>query len=135
VESKALRPGGPIGIEAVLREQFHMPAKLDIGIEAAARTVRQKIEQTQLRCERLDVSDRPVRRGALFDLSGARVPFPAGKGYERCYVALIDPDVDAEWGHPAHFAFVPAEGDVVIQDTQFPEHAKGVVRLFRVPLR
>jgi hypothetical protein len=68
-------------------------------------------------------------------MSGARVAFPPGTTFERCYVALVDPQVEAEWGHDAKRAFVPAEGDgeVVLRDTSFPEYAKGAVRLFRVP--
>jgi hypothetical protein len=137
VANKALRPGGPIGVEAVLREQFGVPPKPDIGFEAAAQAVRDAIARGAISCQRLEVSDRPVRRGALFDMSGARVPFPAGKEYERSYVALVDPDVEAQWAHSAHWAFVPAEGngDVVLQDTRFAAHMKGAARFFTVPLR
>lgn len=137
MESKALRPHGSIGVEAVLPEQFKVPARPTIGFEAAALLIRDHIAREGLRCERLELSERPARRGALRDMSGARVPFPAGKQYDRCYVALVNPDVEAQWGHPAHFAFVPAEGNsvVVLQVTQFPEHPKGSVRLFEVPPR
>jgi hypothetical protein len=107
-----------------------------IGREGAARLVRERIAADGLRCERLDLSDETVRRGTLFDMSGARVLFPKGKPYDRCYVALIDPDVAARWTHPAYWAFVPADGSdiVVIQPTERPEHASGQVRLRPVPL-
>jgi hypothetical protein len=107
-----------------------------IGREQAAERVRQKIAAEGLRCERLDLSDEPVDRRALFDMSGARVPFPFPEdpAYDRCYVALVDPDVGLGWAHEAHWAFVPAdgEGEVVLQDTKLPEHMLGPVRLFPV---
>lgn len=133
--SERKRPGGPIGIEAVLREQFKVPATPNIGRAAASKLVREKIAAAALRCERLDLSDEPVHRGALFDMSGLRVPFPPGESYDRCYVALIDPSAHVQWAHRAHWAFAPAdgEGDVVLQDTDFPEHALGSVRFHSVP--
>jgi hypothetical protein len=129
------RPGSAPGIEAVLRDQFEVRTKATLGVAAAAERVRAKIAAERLTCERLDLSDDPVRRGALFDMSGARVPFPPGRAYDRCYVALIDPDTRLGWGHDAHWAFVPAdgEGDVVVQDTDLPEHALGPVRFHPVP--
>jgi hypothetical protein len=137
METNPLRPGGPIGVDAVLPRQFKAPSKPVIGIEAATQLVRDAIAQGALQCERLAVSSRPVHRGALLDMSGARVPFPAGEQYDRCYVALVDPDMDAQWAHPAHWAFIPAEGNgaVVLQDTSLAEHYKGAVRLFGMPLR
>jgi hypothetical protein len=123
-------------MEAVLREQFEVPATPTMNRAAAAKRVRDKIAAEGLRCERLDLSDDAVPRGALFDMSGAPVPFPEGDEYGRCYVALIDPDTRLQWAHRAHWAFVPAsgEGDIVVRETDFPEHAKGRVRLFPVPL-
>ena len=132
--SSARKPGGPAGLEAVTERQFGVPVRPAIGRDEAARRVRERIAEGGLRCERLDVSDKPVPRGTFFDMSGARVPFPEGEAYDHCYVALIDPDVAARWTHPAHFAFVPAGGNdaVVIQATDRPEHPSGQVRLFPV---
>jgi len=83
-------------------------------------------------CQGLALSDQPVARGALFDASGARVLFPEGPAYDRCYVALIDPEpATVRWAHPAHWAFVPADGDgdVILRPTELPEHNTGPVRL------
>ncbi|HSN99280.1 MAG TPA: hypothetical protein VLS89_13385 [Candidatus Nanopelagicales bacterium] len=134
--SDVRRPGLPPGLPGVIEQGFDVPVTPTIGIEQAARLVREKIAAERLRCERLDVSELPVQRGALFDMSGARVPFPEGAAYDTCYVALIDPQVDAQWGHPAYWAFVPVDGGaaVVIQSTEFPENAVGAVRLYPVPL-
>lgn len=133
--SDVLRPGLHPGLGEVLREGFGVPLTPAIGFHAAARRVREKIAADQIPCERLDISDVPVQRGALFDMSGVRVPFPAGPAYDICYVALVDPEPDAQWSHPACWAFVPVdgEGDVVVQPTDFPENAMGSVRLYRAP--
>lgn len=132
--SEPRRPGGPPGIEAMLRAGFHVPVTPSIGRAEAARRVLAEVTAQGKRCERLDVSDQPVRRGALFNAAGARVSFPEGKAFDRCYVALIDPDPRARWAHAAHWAFVPAdgEGDVVLQKTELPESASGPVRLLPV---
>jgi hypothetical protein len=139
VESKngEKRPGGPAGMAAVLPGQFKVSAMPAIGVEAAMRILRETIQKENLRCESLAVSGSPARRGSLRDMSGAPVPFPEGKEYERCYVGFVDPDVDAEWGHPAHWVFLPAEGNgtAALQDTDLPELPKGPVRMFRVPRR
>jgi hypothetical protein len=129
--SEPLRPGTAPGLVHIVEERFKVPANPAIGRVEAARLVRAKIEAKGTPCERLDLSDIPVRRGALFDMAGTRVPFPAGEPYERCYVALVDPRADAQWAHPALWAFVPAAGDgeVVLQSTELPEHALGAVRL------
>jgi hypothetical protein len=134
MESETKRPGAPSGVGAILRDLYGMPERPTIDREDARSRVREKAEA--LGCERLDLSLDPVRRGALVDMSGARVPFPGGKAYDRCFVALIDPDVDAGWGHAAFWAFVPAvgDGDVVVQTTQFPEHGSSPVRFSRMPL-
>jgi hypothetical protein len=115
----------------VLREQYDVPVAPTVGRALAAQRVREKIATAGLACERLDLSGRPVHRGALFDMSGERVPFPAGGAYDNCYVALIDPDAGLGWAHDAHWAFVPedGDGDVVVQDTDLPEHGLGPVRL------
>ncbi len=127
--SKPLRPGTAPGFEAILADLFRV--RPSIGRVEAARLIRAKIDLDGLRCERLDVSDVPVQRGLLIDMAGTRVPFPEGEPYRSCYVALVDPSVDALWGHPALWAFIPesGDGDVVFQPTQFPEHALGAVRL------
>ncbi len=135
--SKALRPGGSIGVEAVLREQFKVSPVPNIGWAAAVRRVHDRLAPADApRCKRLDVSDAPIPRGALFDMSGARVPFPQGERYDRSFVALVDPDPGLGWAHRAYWAFVPAggEGDVVLQETDLPEHANGRVRMLLVPL-
>lgn len=125
------RPGGRPGLAAIVADQFEVSADPVINRAEAARRIRAKIAADGVPCERLDISDVPVRRGALFDMEGARVPFPDGDIYESCYVGLIDPTVDAQWAHPAHWAFVPAEprGEVVLRSTNFPPHALGAVRL------
>lgn len=137
MESKAQRPRGSAGIERVLLDQFNVPSTPAIGVEAAVHLLRETIQKENVRCESLAVSGLPVRRGSLLDMSGARVPFPEGKEYDRCYVGFIDPDLDAEWAHPAHWVFVPAEGngEPVLQDTDLPELPKGLVHMFWVPRR
>ena len=130
--SKTLRPGGPSGIENILREEFGVPAVPTIGRQAALELVRQLIQNQGMRCEWLALSDQPVARGALFDASGSRVPFPDGAAYERCYVALIDPEpATVRWAHPAHWAFIPVEegGHLSLRETTLPEHEGGLVRL------
>jgi hypothetical protein len=132
--SEAARSSPPSGVSAVVEEWFRVPTMPTILRRDAAQRVREKIEQDAVTCERLDLSEEPVHRRALVDMSGERVPFPPGQAYDRCYVALIDPDTRAQWGHRAFWAFVPADGvgAVVIQPTDFPEHALGAVRLFPV---
>lgn len=129
--SEARSPGIGPGLDNIVKAQFKVPTDPAIGRAEAARLVRAKIEAERVACERLDLSDIPVRRGSLFDMAGTRVPFPDGDPYERCYVALVDPQADAQWAHPARWAFVPAAGDgeVVLTFTEFPEHARGAVRL------
>ena len=124
-------PGIAPGLESIIKTQFKVPTDPAIGRTEAASRVRAKIEADEIACERLDVSDIPVHRGSLFDMAGTRVPFPEGEPYESCYVALVDPHADAQWAHPAFWAFVPAAGDgeVVVTSTDFPEHALGAVRL------
>ena len=129
--SEPLRPGTEPGLLKIVEERFNVPAKPAIGRAEAAQRVRAKVEAEKVACERLDLSDIPVRRGSLFDMSGKCVLFPDGDPYERCYIALVDPQVDAQWAHPAYWAFVPAagDGDVILRSTEFPEHALGAVRL------
>jgi hypothetical protein len=129
--SEARSPGIAPGLDSIVREQFKLPTDPAIGRAEASSRVRVKIEAEKVACERLDLSDMPVRRGSLFDMAGTRVPFPDGDAYESCYVALVDPQVDAQWAHPAKWAFVPAAGDgeVVLAFTEYPEHALGAVRL------
>ncbi len=129
--SEPRRPGIAPGLDNIIKAQFKLPTDPAIGRAAAAARVRAKIEADKIACERLDVSDIPVRRGSLFDMAGTRVPFPYGEAYESCYVALVDPHADAQWAHDAYWAFIPAAGDgeVVLTFTEFPEHALGAVRL------
>lgn len=134
--SEPREPGGPASIEPVLREGFGVPAMPSIQRGVAAQRVQSKLSAAGVPCERLELSDQPVRRGALFDAAGSRVPFPPGRVFNHCYVALIDPEIMARWAHPAHWAFVPieGEGEVILQPTELPEHRTGSVRLFPVTL-
>ncbi len=127
--SEPRTPGIAPGIENSIKA-FKAP-DLPINRVAAALLVRAKIEADEVACERLDVSDIPVHRGALFDMAGTRVPFPDGEAYESCYIALVDPHADAQWAHDAYWAFIPAAGDaeVILTPTELPEHALGAVRL------
>lgn len=84
------------------------------------------------------VSQDPVLRNRLWDAVGVRVPFPEGKEFDSCYVALIDPRPTYRWGHGAWFAFIPINDDggvslrsekSVVQKTDMPPHntAGGIV--------
>lgn len=96
----------------------------------AVERIKEALKVRKISYEKLYISDAPARRGALFNAAGVRVPFPEGKAYDLCYIALVDPDHKARWGHPAHWAFVPMDDSgVAIQDTNLPEHDKGPVRL------
>lgn len=129
--SEPRSPGIAPGLDSIIKAQFKLPTFPAIGRAEASLRIRLKIAADTIACERLDVSDIPVHRGALFDMAGTRVPFPDGEAYESCYVALVDPHADAQWAHDAFWAFVPAagDGDVVLTFTEFPEHALGAVRL------
>lgn len=129
--NKPLQPGTAPGLTKIVADRFKVPDEPAIGRVEAAKRIRAKIETSGILCERLELSDIPVRRGSLFDMAGTRVPFPEGESYESCYVALVDPCADAQWAHPAFWAFVPATDDteVVLQPTELPEHALGAVRL------
>jgi hypothetical protein len=131
------KPGGPPGIEAVLRDKFKVSAKPSIGRKEAEQRILEKIAEQGQRYERIDLSDQPVRRGALFNAAGARVPFPEDRAYDRVFIALLDPEPATRWAHAAYWAFVPAEGDaeVVLQPTDLPEHATGPVRLIPLLLK
>jgi hypothetical protein len=133
MESKTRTPGGPTGTEAVLQEEFGVPARPTMSRADAARLISTKIRSENIRCEAFEVSDQPVTRGALFDARGVRVTFPEGSSFDYCYVALVNPDVSARWGHPAHWAFVPVEGEneIVLQPTNSPEQQAGPVRLLK----
>jgi hypothetical protein len=133
--SNVRHPGMPPGLEAVLERGFGVPVTPTIGRAGAAQRVREKLDAIKQPCERLDISEVPVPRGALFEMSGARVHFPEGTAYDTCYVALVDPDVAAQWGHPAFWAFVPVDGqaEVFLQPTEFPENASGSIRFFPEP--
>lgn len=127
--SDARTPGMTAGIDNILRDAFHVPPKPSLGIQEAARRIRESIAEHDIACARLEISDAPVRRGTLFNAANMRVPFPEGAAYERCYVGLVDPEPMARWAHPAHWAFVPAdgEGEVVFTETNLPEHGKSAV--------
>jgi hypothetical protein len=133
--SDSQRPGGPPDLLTLLEDVFAVPRRPSVGRDEATRRVREAVKGKGLAGERVFLSDQLVRRGALFDASGARVPFPDGDAYEHCFVALVDPSPEARWGHPAFFAFVPAEGsaETVLRPTSLPEHAGSSVRLLPVP--
>ena len=125
------------GLVGVARVGFDLPASPTIARRAAADRIRRALRERQIPCERLLLSDGPVRRGALFDLAGQRVSFPreTDPRYDVCFIGLVDPSVGAMWGHPAHWAFVPArdgtDEDAAVEflDTRLPEHPRGPVRL------
>ncbi|HEX2571282.1 MAG TPA: hypothetical protein VH877_17120 [Polyangia bacterium] len=125
------------GLVGVARVGFDLPASPTITRRTAANRILRALHERQIPCERLLLSDGPVRRGALFDLAGQRVPFPheTDRRYDMCFVGLVDPSAGAMWGHPAHWAFVPARGaydeDAAVEflDTSLPEHPRGLVRL------
>lgn len=135
--SEPVQPGTSSGLQAILEQRFKVSTMPSIRREEAAQRVRKKIEEDDLPCECLDISERPVRRRALVDLAGARVRFPEGEAYDRSYVGFIDPDVELQWGHPAYWVFIPARGDApaVVHPTEFPEHSSISVRFVPVPRR
>ena len=133
MESEPRRPGGPPGLAAVGDDFGLRPPP--IGHARAVERVREKIAADGLRCERLSVSEDAVHRDALINAAGARVDFPEGDAYERCYVGLVDPDAEARWAHPAQWLFVPAQqqdGAVVLRATNLPAHPTGRVRFLPV---
>ncbi|MDI3282355.1 hypothetical protein [Polyangium sp. 15x6] len=133
--SETKTPGTAAGIDNILRNAFHVPPTPSLGIQEATLRIREGIAQKNIPCARLEISDAPVRRGTLFNAANVRVPFPEGAAYERCYVALVDPEPMARWGHPAHWAFVPAdgEGEVAFTETNLPEHGKSAVLFLPAP--
>jgi hypothetical protein len=130
----AQRPGGPADLGELLADVFGVAPGPFMDRDEAQRRVIAEVKRKALHGERIFLSDQLVRRGALFDASGARVGFPEGDAYERCYVALVDPEPEARWGHPAYFAFVPADRAAPTQlcETLLPEHTGGSVRLLPV---
>jgi hypothetical protein len=135
--SEARRPGGPADLLVLLEAVFEVPTGPFIGRSEAQRRVIDAVKEKGLHGERIFLSDQLVRRGALFDASGARVAFPEGEAYEHCFVALVDPTPEARWGHPAYFAFLPADADgdapTTLCETQLPEHTGSSVRLLPLP--
>jgi hypothetical protein len=117
-----------------LEDDFHVPLVPSIGHVEALKHVRAVAKDQTSGAVSIALSDQPVARGALFDAAGARVPFPEGKAYDRCYVALLDPSPTTRWAHPAWWAFVPAGGDAptVLRGTELPENQSGSVRLLPV---
>lgn len=133
--SETRTPGIRAGIDKVLEESFGVPSTPTIGIHEATKRMRKAIAEQAIPYARLDISTSPARRGTLFDASGKRVAFPEGDAYERCYIGLVDPEPRTRWAHPAHWAFVPADGDgeVIFAATRLPEHAKSAVQFLPVP--
>lgn len=134
--NEPLRPGGPPGTSGVLERFFHVPERPSIGRAEAIRRSVQALREGGVPFEQLFMSDQPLRRGALFDASGARVVFPEDAAYERCFVALADPDPGARWAHPASWVFVSAGGEAgaVLVATNLPEHPGSAVRFLPVKL-
>ncbi len=128
-------PGVTAGIDRIVRDAFHVPSTPTLGVREATRRIREAVARQLVACQRLEISDAPVRRGTLFNAAGSRVSFPEGDRYERCYVALVDPEPMARWGHPAYWAFVPADGEdeVVFAPTNLPEHGKSAVLFLPAP--
>lgn len=122
------------GLEAILEVGFGVSARPTVRRDEALSILRHKIEQDGIAYQRLRMSELPVDRDALFDMTGKRVKFPESKQHDRCYVALLDSESAAPWGHPALWAFVPVDGkgDVVLAETEFPENAKGSIRFIEV---
>lgn len=136
MEREAKKPGAPAGVENLLRTMFRVSPTPSIGRKDAAARALTAARARGVPFTRVDVSDQPVARGALFNAAGARVPFPAGPEFERCYVVLLDPEPAARWAHDAHWAFVPAdgEGEVALLQTSVPEAENGPVRLYPMPI-
>lgn len=132
--SNVRQAGMASGLDAILESGFGVSFKPTIRREDALTLLQVKIEREKIPCQRLRISELPVDRDTLFDMTGKRVQFPETKHHDRCYVALLDPEITAPWGHTALWAFVPADGngDIVMSDTEFPENAKGSIRFFEV---
>ncbi len=132
------RPGAPSGLSAILEREFGVPAQPTIGRRDVLDRVEEALAQPEFDGHRdrvaITVSDAPVARNALSDAAGGRVAFPEDTVYDRCFVALVDPDPMALWAHPAWWAFVPADGmgPVALRKTRLPEHPRGGVRLYPV---
>jgi len=129
------QPGLSSGIDAILEFGFGVSARPTVRRDEAIRLLLQKIERDQINCQRLCMSELPVDRDTLFDMTGRRVQFPDSTNHDRCYVALLDSEIAAPWGHPALWAFVPVDGKdgIVVSPTEFPENAKGSIRFIEVP--
>jgi hypothetical protein len=124
------------GINEILEDGFGVPSTPTLGQQEAARRVMEKVKSEKVEIQSLDISELPIQRGSLFDMASEKVQFPHGEAYETCYVALVDPSADLQWGHPAWWAFVPSDGagEVVLQRTDLPENVNGAWRFVRVPL-
>lgn len=124
-------PGTPSGLSAIIETMFGEPEKPTLTRAEVIALVEKTLVEHGITADRLDVSDAPVRRNALSDAAGRRVPFPEGVAYDRCFVVLVDHMADALWAHPARWAFVPADGkgQVELRDTRLPAHSHGTVRL------
>jgi hypothetical protein len=122
------------GIEHILQDEFRVPMRPTLDRATLVERIQQALRERNISWDAIHLSDAPVHRDALFDARGKRVAFPEGSAYERCFVALVDPDERARWAHPAHWAFIPADGSepVEIRDTSLPEHPRGPVRLNRL---
>lgn len=132
--SNARQAGMVSGLDAILEAGFGVSIKPTVRRVEALAILMLKIEREKIPCQRLRISELPVDRDTLFDMTGKRVPFPETNKHDRCYVALLDPEIAAPWGHSALWAFVPVDGkdDIALLDTEFPENAKGSVRFIEV---
>lgn len=88
-------------LATVITRAFGVPETPTASRKEVATRVEEELRRRGIEYDQLDVSDAPVRRNALFDAAGRRVPFPEDEPYERCFVALIDLDASAHWAHPA----------------------------------
>lgn len=134
--SKMRQVGIASGLDAILDAGFGVSAKPTVRRDEALTILKHKIKLEGIACQRLRISELPVDRDTLFDMTGKRVQFPESKQHDRCYVALLDSERVAPWGHPALWAFVPVDGkdDIRILPTEFPENAKGSIRFIEAEL-
>lgn len=133
-EESGKAPEAPSGLSAIIRDAFGVPETPTLRRSDVLARIEGRLGEQGIQYDSIAISDGPVRRGAFFDAAGRRVPFPEGKPYDRCFVALIDLDASARWAHPAYWAFIPADdtGPVALRETRLPEHPQGPARLYPV---